>query len=360
MEPLNHDNSYEEFYLHEQRLLRYISYELIIVCAIVSSSYAYIRLWYHVAVIGSAGLLVLLNLRFLIRSKNIRFCSHGLILIIFLTITCANYLVWGINPAHSYWFYIIPLLAAASLIGWTGMIIYSILAFLMILAFDTFSIPSFYSIPPQLLVTIEKTNHLFAYLITVTIVVHLMLEKKYYEKVLHAKNHLLAVEKERFRYLAEFDQLTKLPNRQYFKVHLQEMINSLGTHNCLTVFFMDLDNLKYVNDYYGHNVGDELLKQSSKRLKTCFSAADFVARLGGDEFTAIVLHDPEDKLPQLIAKKIVEKFEKPFILGTIEYYCSISMGLSNYPKDSQTVKELMIKADMAMYAAKKIKGSSFC
>ena len=250
---------------------------------------------------------------------------------------------------------IIPLLAAASLVGWTVMIIYSTLAFLIILTFGIISIPPFYTLPPHLLHLIEWMNHLFAYLITVTIIVHLMLENTFYEKILYDKNRLLAADKLKFEYLAHFDQLTNLPNRQLFKQYLQETITSLKSNQCISVFFMDLDNLKYINDAYGHEAGDNLLMQAGRRIKSVFRDKDFVARLGGDEFTAIIIHSQKDNIPELIAKIITQEFEKQFIINTDECYCTISFGLSNYPKDSHTVRELMASADKAMYAAKRNK-----
>ena len=122
---------------------------------------------------------------------------------------------------------------------------------------------------------------------------------------------------------------------------------------------MDLDNLKTINDDYGHEVGDHLLLQSARRLQDCFRAGDFVARLGGDEFIALVLHSQDEKITEPLAKRIIEAFKQPFYTKNIHYISAISMGLSTYPQDALTVEDLIMKADQAMYRAKKIKGSSF-
>lgn len=352
-------NDSDEFDSHQKQLIRYISYELMSVSVIVTLLYTIKQMWYLVAVIGTGGILVAVNLWVLDRIEKRLLCSHGLILITFVTITTANYLVWGIGASYSYWFYIIPLLAAASLVGWIGLTLYSLLGLVMILTFGLLNIPPVYDIPPQQLMIIEKINHAFAYLITVTIVAHLMLENIRYETVLLDKTQLLADEKEKFEHLAHFDQLTQLPNRQYFKQQLQESIETLKPHSCITVYFMDLDNLKYVNDYYGHEVGDALLIESARRLKKSFQKGDFVARLGGDEFTAIVLHPSADNTPLRVVQTVIQAFESPFYLEKITYHCSISIGFSNYPKDAQSIKGLMVAADLAMYAAKKIPGNSF-
>ncbi|MCL9683753.1 GGDEF domain-containing protein [Legionella maioricensis] len=355
----NGQTRYGGIHVRQYRLILYITFELIIVCAMIVPLYAYKKLWYLVAIIGLGGIIILLNSILLIRSRNTSVCGHILILTTFLTITSANYLVWGVGTSYSLWFYVIPLFAA-SLVGWGGLFFYSTIALLMIIGFSTLSIPPFYHLAPHLLTIIGRTNHLFAYLIIVTTVVNLMHENKRYEQILHYKNHLLGVEKDKYQHLAYFDPLTNLPNRQYFKKHLQEVIDSLSTNDCVTVFFMDLDNLKYVNDYWGHDMGDHLLAQAAKRIHLCFRENDFVARLGGDEFTGIVLHSQDEMTPQEIAQRIIHAFEQPFTLKKVKYHSSISIGLSTCPNDTQTVVDLMIKADLAMYAAKEIKGSSCC
>ncbi len=352
MDSLKEQDNTGEYYLRQCHLLRYISYELIAVSILAGTGYAVKGLWYLLAIIGGGGLLVFLNLVFFHYKKNINLSSNLLIFIVFLTITMANYFVWGISSEYSYWFYIIPLLAAASLAGWGSLIVYSTLALFMILASGIVNLPPFYHLPPQLMHVIEWANHLFAYLITVTIVVHLIMENKLYEKILFDKTRLLADEKQKLKNLAYFDQLTELPNRQLFKNHLQDMLHLKPAGKCVTVFFMDLDNLKSINDSYGHDAGDSLLMEAAKRLKNGVRGRDFVARLGGDEFTAVILHHPEDDVPRLIEKRIIQEFEKLFSINGVECYCSISIGYSNYPKDSQSVRELMVNADRAMYAAK--------
>lgn len=345
-------------HIRQYRLIHFITCELVIVCSIVIYPYVFPRLWYLVALISLGGILALMNLWFLIRTQNTKFCGHALILIIFLTIVGANYLVRGIGASYSLWFYVIPLLAV-SLIGRSGLLIYSPLSLIMIIGFGSFSIPAFYHLSPHQLAIIGWANHLFAFLIIVTTLDSLTRENRRYEQLLNDKNYLLHLEKDKYHYLARFDQLTNLPNHQFFKQHLQEIIDSLANNYCVTVFFMDLDNLKYVNDHYGHTVGDQLLLQTARRLLGCFREGDFIARLGGDEFTAIVLHARDEKIPEVIAKRIVHEFNQAFTIENIEHYSSISIGLSTCPDDAQTVVDLIIKADQAMYAAKKIRGSSF-
>ncbi len=341
------------------RLIHYVTWELISVGVILSFFYAQYSLWGIIVIIGIAIALGLFNIWILHRTRNIGLCSHFLTLIIFLTIAITNYFIWGIGPLHSQWFYVMPLLAA-SLTGMRGLFIYSIVSLVLVIGSGGFLIPPYYTLTSyQFINVIEILNHFFAFTVIVTTLAHLIHENQRYEQKLNNKNHLLQAEKERYHYLARFDHLTNLPNRRYFIQHLQELIRSLpGTH-CITVFFLDLDNFKLVNDQYGHNMGDKLLLETSKRLKFCFREHDFIARLGGDEFTAIVVHIPNKKIPQIIAQRIMHEFQHEFVLeNQITYKYSVSVGLATYPNDAVAAAELIMKADKAMYEAKKIKGSS--
>lgn len=349
-----------EKYKRRYRLIHYITWELIAVCAIITTLYAISELWFLVIVIAIAVSLALINLYLLSKTQNTILCSHIITLIIFLTIISTNYLIWGTGPLHSQWFYVMPLLAA-SFIGMNGLFIYATGSLIVLLCVSKFPAPPYYDLPAYQFMVIETLNHLFAYIIIVTTLASLIHENQQFEQELHDKNQLLETEKDKYRYLARFDHLTNLANRRYFIQHLHELIETLTPEHYLTVFFLDLDNFKQVNDHYGHNTGDQLLLETSKRLRHCFHQDDFIARLGGDEFTALVVHPPNKSIPKIIAQNIIREFESVFILeNKIEYHFSLSIGSATYPLDAQTVSDLLIKADLAMYAAKKVNGSSYC
>ncbi|CAM4504750.1 MAG: hypothetical protein LEGION0403_FIIPPAGN_01913 [Legionella sp.] len=104
----------------------------------------------------------------------------------------------------------------------------------------------------------------------------------------------------------------------------------------------------------------QLLLETSRRLQLCFREKDFIARLGGDEFTAIVPHAPNKQTPQVIAERIIEEFQPIVILENGEPYSySISIGSAIYPDNATTATELVVKADLAMYDAKKVYGCSY-
>jgi diguanylate cyclase (GGDEF)-like protein len=343
----------------QYRLICYISYELITICVVVICLYSITKLWLMVALMGTGLICALINLWLLSRTANTYLCGHIITLITLVIISLANYMIWGLGSFHSQWFYVIPLLAA-SVIGRNGLVIYSIYSLLMIVGIGKLSLPPFYHLPEFKLLAIEWVNYLFAYLILVTTLINLITEHERYEQILNDKNFILQAQKDKYHYLARFDQLTNLPNRRYFKQHVQEILDSLGVNHCATIFFIDLDNFKFVNDHYGHTIGDFVLLEASRRLQMCFREGDFIARLGGDEFNAIVLHAQDEKITQSIAQRIIHEFEKKFKFENIEFNCPVSIGLATFPNDAHRMNDLITKADRAMYAAKKIKGSSYC
>ncbi len=152
---------------------------------------------------------------------------------------------------------------------------------------------------------------------------------------------------------ANYDALTKLPNRRLFYDRVEERIKKAHReHETIALLFIDLDRFKEVNDTLGHHVGDQLLIQAATRIKSSVRIYDTVARIGGDEFTVILtdVHDTVDV--GKLAEKIIAQLSQPFIISGVESYVSASVGIALYPNDAQTVVELTQHADQAMYSAK--------
>ena len=162
----------------------------------------------------------------------------------------------------------------------------------------------------------------------------------------------LAIE-EKVAYLAQFDALTGLPNRNLFQDRLVHAM-ALARRNewPMAVLFIDLDRFKLVNDTLGHSAGDKLLKEAASRLRSCVRSSDTVGRLGGDEFAAILteLSIPSDA--GVVAQKIIDVLRQPFDLDGKETYVSASIGITLYPTDSDSAEALVMNADAAMYRAK--------
>ena len=154
--------------------------------------------------------------------------------------------------------------------------------------------------------------------------------------------------------MAYHDPLTDLPNRKLFYEKLgQELARCRRNETVLAVMFVDIDHFKGINDTYGHETGDLLLCEVSRRLKAVVRESDTVARLGGDEFTLLVsdLRDEEDAT--VIANKIMESFRKPAVIHGQALVLQCSVGVSLFPRDDDEPEELVRKADAAMYTVKK-------
>lgn len=157
-------------------------------------------------------------------------------------------------------------------------------------------------------------------------------------------------------YLAYHDALTGLKNRKAFYEQLQDALyhaKRYGTE--VALIYIDIDKFKKVNDTLGHEIGDVLLLEIRDRLQGSLRKTDFISRIGGDEFVVLV-DNPNQIHPAVIAKKIVKKLSEPYNLkgNTIDYISS-SVGISIFPTDAVDMDSLVKKADQAMYMAKKMR-----
>lgn len=155
------------------------------------------------------------------------------------------------------------------------------------------------------------------------------------------------------RHMAYFDQLTGLPNRAYLKEKLDsEMEKARRGESAGAVLFLDLDNLKMVNDAFGHTYGDALITMSGNRIVRAAGDSAFVGRIGGDEFM-IILSGESDR-PSLTNKgdRIIGAFSRDMEALGVSFHTSVSAGIAVYPDDGDTNEEISKNADNAMYAAK--------
>jgi len=157
----------------------------------------------------------------------------------------------------------------------------------------------------------------------------------------------------RLNFLAHHDTLTALPNRLLLGARLDHSIDVCRRlKSYVAVCFLDLDNFKNVNDSYGHDMGDKVLKEATARLKPMLRADDTLARVGGDEFVFVFENlDRPDEMSS-IAKKILDSLQKPFEIEDKQFHLGGSIGISIYPNDGETQGTLSKNADTAMYAAK--------
>ncbi len=157
----------------------------------------------------------------------------------------------------------------------------------------------------------------------------------------------------RIRYQANYDPLTDLPNRNLFMDRLRQGISRARREGTmLALLFIDLDRFKYINDSYGHNVGDQLLVKVARLLKDCVRNSDSIARFGGDEFAIILSPIYGSKNASRVANLILERLSKPIDLDGYEVVSGGSIGISLFPNDGDVEEQLVKNADIAMYRAK--------
>ena len=155
-------------------------------------------------------------------------------------------------------------------------------------------------------------------------------------------------------YLAHYDQLTRLPNRMLFIDRLtQACLETTRKKTRIGLMFIDLDRFKQINDSLGHSVGDALLCAVARRLQGCAREIDTIARLGGDEFAYLMdgLDDASDA--NIVAQRIVEAMQAPFMIMGHELFITASIGIAICPDDGADMAQLLARADAAMYDTKK-------
>jgi len=172
-------------------------------------------------------------------------------------------------------------------------------------------------------------------------------------------NRLENEQKELYK-LSTKDTLSGLYNRLSLFDNLSQLIaKAKRERKEFAVLFMDLDNFKDINDYLGHDVGDDILKYISSILLKSVRENDFVSRIGGDEFV-VILPEFESNIKIVeIAQRIIENISKPIEKESEVLYVSASVGIVIYPKDGENVAELIKNADIAMYKAKELGKNQF-
>ncbi|MCP8686730.1 EAL domain-containing protein [Marinobacterium sedimentorum] len=160
-------------------------------------------------------------------------------------------------------------------------------------------------------------------------------------------------EQSRLQQLAHHDQLTGLPNRTLFLDRLEQvrLLAERGQQS-FALLFIDLDRFKEINDSLGHQAGDRVLQEMSRRLSACIRSSDTLARIGGDEFTIIMSPLLRSDDAAMLAQKLIECIKPPCMLDDHPVMLTTSVGISLYPEDGSSTESLIKNADAAMYRAK--------
>ncbi len=161
------------------------------------------------------------------------------------------------------------------------------------------------------------------------------------------------------KHMAYHDALTGLPNRHYFEERLAQALREARQRNRrMSVIFLDLDRFKFINDTFGHTLGDHVLQQIAHRLETIIRKGDMAARVGGDEFT-LLLPDASAEEAVEVAERVLQRVREPQEILGRQFRVTASLGITVFPEDGQDAEALLRNADIAMYKAKEEGGDSY-
>ena len=155
-------------------------------------------------------------------------------------------------------------------------------------------------------------------------------------------------------HLADHDTLTELANRRMLISYMTKAIAYSKRNNyTFSILYLDLDDFKPINDKYGHQYGDYVLKETARRLMSQFRKSDLITRVGGDEFIILALDLKDLDNAQIVKNKIRKAIQEPMVFDGITFLVNASIGIALYPIDGETPDILIQKADQSMYAEKK-------
>lgn len=173
-----------------------------------------------------------------------------------------------------------------------------------------------------------------------------------YEKLIE-QNHMIEAKDKALTKLAYYDRLTGLPNSAFYNEKLQEYIDS---NTSFAMIYMDMDNFKQINDTFGHECGDDLIKVYAERFENYCGSKYTCAKVGGDEFAMILPNDSGSKMTEADVLNIVEQlralFAEPVQMRSGAISITMSYGICGFPNDGRTPEALVNAADTALYNAK--------
>lgn len=208
---------------------------------------------------------------------------------------------------------------------------------------------------------LKEQNSLMSFTIIVLIILHRttsshikseLSKRKVLEDAVEKKTAALKEINSKLRYLAERDSLMGLYNRASFIEKLESMINQRIDDEIIAVMFIDLDRFKYINDSYGHDVGDLVLQEIAIRFSENMPSDYVLARLGGDEFVIAIPRFPDDRYLESFSENLIDICREPIEIDHYSFNISMSIGISTTKESPADRGILMKNADIAMYAAK--------
>ena len=181
------------------------------------------------------------------------------------------------------------------------------------------------------------------------------LQESYQEAI--EKNRIIEEQDESLKYMAYYDKLTGMPNRENFMEQLEKHIKDTG--DCVMIY-VDMDDFRRINDNYGHAIGDDLLKRYSEKIKNYCGDNAFAAKIGGDEFGIILGSGMTNEAIYQYAAGISGIFSEPINIGGNVYTVAASYGAASFPENAMTADDLFRCAETAMFNAKESGKNQLC
>ncbi len=181
------------------------------------------------------------------------------------------------------------------------------------------------------------------------------LQESYQEAI--EKNRIIEEQDESLKYMAYYDKLTGMPNRENFMEQLEKHIKDTG--DCVMIY-VDMDDFRRINDNYGHAIGDDLLKRYSEKIKNYCGDNAFAAKIGGDEFGIILGSGMTNEAIYQYAAGISGIFSEPINIGGNVYTVAASYGVASFPENAMTADDLFRCAETAMFNAKESGKNQLC
>lgn len=308
----------------------------------------------------ASTLISIINAFILRKTNNIVFCTHMVLINLTTTVFIGNLLIGGPMSPALMWLLLIPVVSAVIV----ERFLYYYSSFVLILIAALYLLDYYNIVLPYTAILEElgwlQYTSLALELLIISLCLHNYLqENTNYEKFLERNNLQLQHMRDKYSHMAHHDELTNLANRAQFYKQLDLIQSNKYTGKQVAVFYIDLDKMKYINDTYGHDVGDATLFFIGKRLQRCFRASDIIARIGGDEFAAVVVDDAAPQIAERIAKRIIRFNQKPIKIDQLVIPINLSIGIAIYPKDGLNINEVLKKADKALYKIKKEGGNNY-
>jgi len=177
---------------------------------------------------------------------------------------------------------------------------------------------------------------------------------------LESANQRLSLREQELQHAAWHDPLTDLPNRRYLIEHTEaQMADATRRQESLALLLIDLDHFKPINDTYGHDAGDVMLRTEALRLRQVVRSHDMVARLGGDEFAVLISGPNAQEHAVEIAERLISELAQPVSYHDHQLRVSISIGIALFPQQARQFSALYKTADLALYKAKTAGRSSY-